>query len=748
MVGFPWGDNQEDTTDESSKNNLISEFRNYIMSKDNKFYSDFMNAVDVLEENPQEEQEFIAWFKKEILNPVLDEPLENWLSNSAGWGQFTHYPSLKTGKVKTQKERKTTGDKRKFTDVFAGGGTTEMKNQENIDFIQGKTLKDILNTKIVRRLSGLQHLREAENIEQDLTDEEIDILFDSSGDKYGGNNDPNIKAELIFEERLDREGVPNGKLGLSLNSLKDKELKNKSHILLQWPNFSDEPMDKELDTLGDIRVRELSDKLGQRLQLKQSIHNAEMDSFVIKDYDFSLPQEFVNKLTNPLSKRQLVQTKWDIGGKQLSSAEYEKLVTDKLYPKYEEQWKKNKKNLPYQEYFRQVKGKDGKTVDRPYKRKLTLDEYMAEEELNRRQTSAPVTAEILEVYSMAKKGKSALIPFTYKNNKWVKTETPEEWQLTGSASNPIKMELDDTAFDTLIMDISDEVRDKAKEWSALRPADRVRGCYVRVKIALQESTKESLAAQLADNYTRRQDPTKKDPEEEYSILRYVALHESIPEGASALDKEGDKYKYLIPDVKEVRKKLRQEWETSQRAKREEDRKNKKTKPKSSTATPTIRGDEDFSFGTAEAKGQFSLPDALEEKGYLPVSISQSEYNELSEQEKTYFTSQYQEFDYSRDQLEVYQAERAGDLFMTDEGESGMTQPKTGQKTYRVGTVDADDPNSSLESVNLVVNCYYSQKFEIPFETSKQKKGNTELIDTIDSYKAKIREILEETGPVQ
>ena len=56
--------------------------------------------------------------------------------------------------------------------------------------------------------------------------------------------------------------------------------------------------------------------------------------------------------------------------------------------------------------------------------------------------------------------------------------------------------------------------------------------------------------------------------------------------------------------------------------------------------------------------------------------------------------------------------------------------------------------TSLQSVNLVVNCYYSQKFEIPFETSKQKKGNIELIDTIDSYKAKIREILEETGPVQ
>lgn len=169
MVSFDWDGYTQDTEDASSLNNLLAEFRTYLKEERNReFYNKFMDTVDTLEDtkNPEDETMFVNWVKTQIVNVVLEEPLEKWLKDSEGWKKFVERPRLKTGKLETAKVRRTEGDKRRKDEVVVGGGDTVIPNEKNIEYISDKKLKDILDTAVTRRLSGLQFLRETEESRQ------------------------------------------------------------------------------------------------------------------------------------------------------------------------------------------------------------------------------------------------------------------------------------------------------------------------------------------------------------------------------------------------------------------------------------------------------------------------------------------------------------------------------------------------------------------------------------------------------
>lgn len=262
MVSFDWDGYTQDTEDASSLNNLLAEFRTYLKEERNReFYNKFMDTVDTLEDtkNPEDETMFVNWVKTQIVNVVLEEPLEKWLKDSEGWKKFVERPRLKTGKLETAKVRRTEGDKRRKDEVVVGGGDTVIPNEKNIEYISDKKLKDILDTAVTRRLSGLQFLRETEEKPPELSDDDIEEYF-------VGN--PIAKEQMIFKEMVNpKTGIPTGKMTYGTANNTDKDLKAYTcHMLLEWPSLGESDLEKAVTNLAADRREELSAELGKLLK--------------------------------------------------------------------------------------------------------------------------------------------------------------------------------------------------------------------------------------------------------------------------------------------------------------------------------------------------------------------------------------------------------------------------------------------------------------------------------------------------
>ena len=127
------------------------------------------------EEDSTEEERFDD-FIQQIMDEVLAEDLGQWLKKSPGWTRFimkkTTSGKVKTGVDDTGKDIFSTKDK-------------QVENSANKRFIEGKTLKEVLDAKVVRRLKGLNYLRnQEENLQRELSEEEISQMFEDAKYRY------------------------------------------------------------------------------------------------------------------------------------------------------------------------------------------------------------------------------------------------------------------------------------------------------------------------------------------------------------------------------------------------------------------------------------------------------------------------------------------------------------------------------------------------------------------------------------
>tara|TARA_R100001082_G_scaffold110877_2_gene92201 strand:- start:17663 stop:19702 length:2040 start_codon:yes stop_codon:yes gene_type:complete len=504
MVSFDWDGYTQDTEDAASLNNLLAEFRTYLKEERNReFYNKFMDTVDILEdtENPEDEKIFVNWVKTKIVNVVLEEPLEKWLKDSEGWRKFVERPRLKTGKLETAKVRRTEGDKRRKDTVVVGGGQTVIPNEKNIEYISDKKLKDILDTAVTRRLSGLQFLRETAEKDPELSDDDIEEYF-------VGN--PIAKEQMIFNEMVNsKTGIPTGKLTYGTANNTDKDLKAYScHMLLEWPSLGESDLEKAVTNLAVDRREEISAELGETLQTAKKYRKDDIETISF-DFDFSLPQDFINDFGDKqflTTKLYMLEEKGRFAGEalgQVNIGEEEALrrVIEE-YKEYKKEYAKAAKEAEKQgKSISQINSK--LQVEGDNDKMLTLGQYKDKNMIVPRTMAAPLTAEIQEIWAANAKDGKATIPFTYRQNEWQKSDYPITWEIRGSPNDPVRIELDvESLWDKLENAITQEVEEAAKNWSQLRPKNEVKGIRAAATVTTASGKTKKLTQIVMDEYNK------------------------------------------------------------------------------------------------------------------------------------------------------------------------------------------------------------------------------------------------------
>lgn len=515
MVSFDWDGYTQDTEDSASLNNLLAEFRNYLKEERNReFYNKFMDTVDILEgtDDPQDEEIFVKWVKTNIVDVVLEEPLENWLKDSEGWKKFVERPRLKTGKVKTDEEGS-----------VVGGGQTVIPNKKNIEYISDKKLKDILDTAVTRRLSGLQFLRETSEIAPELSDEDIEEYF-------VGN--PIAKEQMIFKEMVNsKTGIPTGKMTYGTANNTDKDLKAYTcHMLLEWPSLGESDLEKAVTNLAADRREEVSAELGETLETTKSYKKDNIETLDFS-FDFSLPQDFINEFGDKqflATKLYMLEEEGRFAGEALGQVN---IGEEEALKRVIEQYKEYKK-----EYAKAAKEaeKQGKSISQinsklqvegDEDKMLTLGQYKDKNMIVPRTMAAPLTAEIQEIYAANAKDGKATIPFMYNDTKkeWQKTKYPVTWEIRGSVNDPVRIELDvDSLWDKLENAITQEIEEAAKKWPQLRPKNEVKGIRAAATVTTASGKTKKLTQMVADEYAK--EVAGKDFEE-FNIGVWYALQD-------------------------------------------------------------------------------------------------------------------------------------------------------------------------------------------------------------------------------
>jgi len=514
MVSFDWDGYTQDTEDTASLNNLLSEFRIYLKEERNKeFYNKFMDTVDTLEDtdNPQDEEIFVKWVKDKIIDVVLEEPLEKWLKDSEGWRKFVERPKLKTGKVKRDEEGS-----------VVGGGDTVIPNEKNIEYISDKKLKDILDTAVTRRLSGLQFLRETAEKDPELSDDDIEEYF-------LGN--PIAKEQMIFKEMVNsKTGIPTGKMTYGTANNTDKDLKAYTcHMLLEWPSLGQANLEKAITNLAADRREELSAELGETLETAKKYKKDDIETINF-DFDFSLPQDFIDEFGDKqflTTKLYILKEEGRFAGEAVGQVN---IGEEEALRRVIEQYKEYKKE--YAEAAKEAK-KQGKSISeinsklqlKDKEEMLTLKEYKEKNMIVPRTLVAPLTAEIQEIWAANAKDGKATIPFNYVEVKkeWQKSKYPVTWEIKGSANNPVKIELDtDALWDKLENAITQEVEKAAKKWPSLRLKKEVKGIRAAATVTTASGKTKKLTTIVAEEYDKE---GKGKDFEEFNIGVWYALQD-------------------------------------------------------------------------------------------------------------------------------------------------------------------------------------------------------------------------------
>ena len=531
MVDFLWGDNYVDTEDKSTEDDFKTEFRNALMNpNDDTFYRKILGVQYALEDDNEEMDEFSSVLKQ-VIGEVLDEDLSEWLKKSPGWNNFI--------KRRRTSKRTKTGTKEvdgEEVDVFETKDV-QVENEANKKYIENKKLKDLMKPEVIRRLKGLNYLRsQEENLEKKLSEEEIDKIVRS----------PKFDYELILEEST-RGGEPTGKLNTGTSVLTDKNLKDKAHLIIDYPNQlgPDRSLTDELENISKKRASVLSNMSGNVVKPVAKNQSFDLLEDTLEGYDLSLDEDFIEKLNDELSKR-TIQTKVFQMGKlgqlegdreTVSESERDRRLKE-MYDKYSEDYDKAEK-------LAKPKGKKVSDVtklptefdDDDGERKLTYEEYVTFAGIPVKTISYPVDGFIASAFEEVAQGKNkAKLNYKYNdfNKKWEEVDEPIEYTMKGGESTPISMSYEnDDQIETLVKEITEMVKKEAKDSDLLEEYNRVMGIRVYVTFKVKKGKTKELYSSMKDAF--EQGITDEDAD-----VYEVSEGWKNKEGKQITDKEYDK----------------------------------------------------------------------------------------------------------------------------------------------------------------------------------------------------------------
>ena len=672
MVDFLWGDNYVDTEDKSTEDDFKTEFRNALMNpNDDAFYRKILGVQYALEDDDEEMDEFSLVLKK-VIGEVLDEELSEWLKKSPGWNNFI--------KRRRTSKRTKTGTKEvdgKVVDVFETKDV-QVENEANKKYIENKKLKDLMKPEVIRRLKGLNYLRsQEENLEKKLSEEEINKIVRS----------PKFDYELVLEEST-RGGEPTGKLNTGTSVLTDKNLKDKAHLIIDYPNQlgPDRPLTDELEDISKKRASVLSNMSGNVVKPVAKNQSFDLLEDTLEGYDLSLDEDFIEKLNDELSKRTIQTKVFEMGKLGQMAGEREKVsegeknrrmkeMFDKYSKEYDDAEKRaqseNKKisdvsdvlneqeedetmwiskenkniTISNEDYDKLSNREKEKYKRKIIERKLTYEEYEASVGIPATTISYPVDGFIAAAFEQVAQGKNkAKLNYKYNSitKKWEEVDEPIEYTVKGGESTPISMSYDnDDQIEKLVKRITEMVKKEAKDSDLFEEYNRVMGIRVYVTFKVKKGKTKEL---------------------------YSSMKDAFEQGIT--DEDADVYE------------VSEGW------------KNKEGK-----------------------------------------QITDKEYNKLSPKEKQEYERVYRETQAE----DIARIKREGVKEVLDAKTGEDITSEFGKITYRTGQVPIDEINESFKDTNVSIKGYLMQAYEIP-SVQLRPRRNKEMNRTIGGYRKVIRKI--------
>ena len=294
MVSFKWGNDEQALPD--SADFFMDEMENYIKSDDdNQFIFNLNEALDSPDMEESDRSELHIQFRK-ILNKVLEKPLRPLLElEKEGFKKFitgrrtsksgskavpTTFKDLKTGKQETTME-------------YGAGKTQDidMVNTANVEFLEDKTIIDLMDSDVANRLKSAGGLKYGKNLEN---------LPDFDYNDYMYNREPTIGVQVAFTEGTDIDGDPNGQYTY-VHKKEDFARPQKNHIEADIPAVDE-------GGLSNAQADWLTEITGQKATYiaKKSKDTTFTEPF---DYNIVLPPSLLSELGEDIIERN-IEANW------------------------------------------------------------------------------------------------------------------------------------------------------------------------------------------------------------------------------------------------------------------------------------------------------------------------------------------------------------------------------------------------------------------------------------------------------
>jgi hypothetical protein len=243
-VSFRWGN--QNLSLPKSENYIMTQMRDYISSGD----KNFRTKVRIAKESVEGSEANYAQFKEQmgaVLEKVLSEPLVPELQKEAdGWKMFSKLRDRKTD------------------------------NEANLEYIEGKKLSDLLDSKVLARLKGtdVSFIRGGKTT---LPPFDFDDWYSTLSVK---ETDLDVEYDLVFKENAKTPDV------YSYGHTNMSPLEN--HIEAKFPNF-------DPDGLVNAKADYILEQTGQESRFSPSSGKFNITTENI-DYSFKIPDSVISKL--------------------------------------------------------------------------------------------------------------------------------------------------------------------------------------------------------------------------------------------------------------------------------------------------------------------------------------------------------------------------------------------------------------------------------------------------------------------
>lgn len=255
MVNFRWG--VVNISLPKSENDMFTYMENYISTGDKTFRTKMRNAIESLEDSPEE----LAELEKElssILEKVLNKPITPELKKEAeGWRMFS-----------TKRDKS--------------------PNQVNLDFIEDKTLNDLTNATVLGRLKGtdVSFIRGGET---KLPPFDFEDWYSALPER---EKQIDVTYDVIFRENAKVNDV-------FAFAHRDAESALSAHMEASFPPFSPEG-------LANAKADYILEKTGQESRPKVTSGKYKITEEKI-DYSFDVPDKVIDKLKGASNKNYAIE---------------------------------------------------------------------------------------------------------------------------------------------------------------------------------------------------------------------------------------------------------------------------------------------------------------------------------------------------------------------------------------------------------------------------------------------------------